>query len=678
MAGRSKGARAIALVGPSGSGKTTLLEAFLYAAGAIDRQGSVANCNTVGDSSPEARAHGQSVEISVADFAFMDDRYSVIDCPGSVEFAADADFVLPAMDLALVVIDPEPEKAVLMQPVLKDLERLGVPHAIFVNKIEQARGSAADLLAALQPVSGTPLVARQIPIMDDGHVSGFVDLALERAFVYRPGKASEQIPLPPELAEREAEARFHMLEQLADFDDALMEQLLSDVAPDRDTVFADLVRETREGLITPMFFGSALNGFGVRRMLKALRHDTPEPEVAAGRLGAQGDCAYVFKTAYAGQAGKLAYARVMSGRIADGAELTAGSGEKARASGVFAVLGSTTRKVAGADTGEVVAIGKIEQARAGDLLSADAKARRAAIAPQPRTPVYAVAISTRDRKDDVRLSGALQRLIEEDPSLELAHEPGANETLLKGQGDTHLKVAAERLKRRFGVEVGTVRPKTAYKETVRKKAHMRGRHKKQTGGHGQFGDVVIELAPRERGEGFAFSDRISGGVVPKQWIPAVEDGVRDAMERGPLGFPVVDVEVVLTDGSYHSVDSSELAFRTAGRIAMSDALKAADSYLLEPVDKIEIFAPSSATSRITSSVSGRRGQILGYDTREGWPGWDRIEVYLPESERQDLIVELRSVTQGLGTFNAEFSHMAEVTGRLADDIVQKEKARTAA
>jgi len=669
MPGRAAGARAIALVGPNGTGKTALMEALLFAAGAIPRQGE--HGSTVGDASPEARAHGRSIEINVADFEFMDDRYAIIDTPGSVEFFADADHALLAADLALVVIDPDPDKGVLLQPILKELERVGVPRAVFVNKIDQAHGKIRDLLTALQPSSSTPLVARQIPIWKDDRATGFVDLALERAFLYRQGQPSEQVPLPPDLAEREAEARFHMLEQMADFDDELMEQLLSDIIPPQDVVFADLVRETREGLITPVFFGSAQNGFGVRRLLKALRHDAPGPEAAAARLGAEGDCAYVFKTAHAGQAGKLAYARVLSGKITDGAELTLGSGEKARASGVFSLLGQATKKIPAGQLGDVIAIGKVEEARAGDLLSADGKARKAKAAPARRPPVYAIAIATVDRKDDVRLSGALAKLIEEDPSLELAHDQESHQTLLRGQGDAHLKVAMERLKRRYGVAVKAERPRTAYKETIKKRTSIRGRHKKQSGGHGQFGDVVLEIAPRRRGEGFIFSDRISGGVVPKQWIPAVGDGVKDACERGPLGFPVVDVECVLVDGSYHAVDSSEMAFRTAGRIGMSDGLKACDSLLLEPVEKVTMYAPSSATSQITSFISGRRGQILGYDTRDGWPGWDRIEVNLPQAERQDLIVELRSVTQGLGSYESEFSHMAELTGRLADEVVQK-------
>ncbi|NEX91774.1 elongation factor G [Caulobacter sp. 17J65-9] len=673
---KTHGARVVALAGPVGSGKTTLLEALLHAAGAIERQGSVEAKSSVGDAAPEARDRGQSVELNLAAFEFMGDRYGVIDCPGSVEFAADADHALACADLCLVVADPEPEKAVLLQPILKELERRGVPRALFVNKIDQARGRVRDLLAALQPVSATPLVARQIPIWKDEKAAGFVDLALERAFVYGAGATSERVDIPADLIERETEARFHMLEQLADYDDGLMEQLLSDVTPSQDAVFADLIRETREGLITPVFLGSALNGFGVRRLLKALRHDMPEASAAAERLGAEGPCAYVFKTAHAGQIGKLALARVFGSDLADGSEVTRPDGEKARVGGLFSVFGAATKKIAKAGPGELVALGKLENAHAGEILSADGKARRLKLAAETRLPLFALAVSTKDRKDDVRLSGALAKLVEEDPGLTYRLDPETQETLLLGQGEVHLRTAIERLKRRFGVAVDAHRPKTAYRETIRKGLAQRGRHKKQTGGHGQFGDVMIELRPMERGEGFSFSDKISGGVVPKQWIPAVEDGVRDAMERGPLGFPVVDVGVVLTDGSYHAVDSSEIAFRTAGRIAMSEGLAGGASYLLEPVEKITIYAPSTATSRINSIVSGRRGQILGFDNREGWPGWDRIEVYLPESERQDLIVELRSATQGVGAFEAEFDHMAELTGRLADEVVKQ--ARSAA
>ncbi|HTI68156.1 MAG TPA: elongation factor G [Caulobacteraceae bacterium] len=662
------GVRAIALAGPGGVGKTTLLEALAHAAGAGDRQGSL------GDATPEAKARGQSVELNLANFEFMGDRYAVVDCPGSVEFACDGDAALPAMDLALVVADPDPAKAVLLQPTLKQLEALGVPHAIFVNKIDQARGDVRDLIAALQPVSRLPLVARQIPITENEHVTGFVDLALERAFVYRPGKPSERIDIPAELAEFEADARFHMLEQLADYDDDLMEQLISDMTPDPQLVFADLMRETGQGLIAPVFFGSALNGFGVRRLLKALRHDTPEPEAAAERLGVVGPSAYVFKTTHAGQAGKLAIARVLGGKLADGAELTRPDGDKGRASGLFLLHGPTTRKVAEAQAGDIVAIGKLDAVRAGELLSTDGKGRTAKLRAAPRSPVYALSIATRDQKDDVRLSGALAKLVEEDRGLDLAHLADTREVLLRGQGEAHLKTTVERLKRRFGLDVVTHRPKTPYKETIKKSVTQRGRHKKQTGGHGQFGDVVVDIRPLPRGAGFVFEDKVTGGVVPRQWIPAVEQGVRDALEHGPLGFPVVDVAVTLHDGSSHAVDSSEFAFRAAGRLAMHEGLPNCQPILLEPIEKLTIHAPSSATSRITSAVSARRGQILGFDTREGWPGWDRTEVYLPQSERADLILELRSVSQGLGAFEAEYDHMAELTGRLADEVTKGAKA----
>ena len=668
--GRSK-ARAIALVGPNGSGKTSLMEALLSAAGSLPRAGSVDAGTSVGDASPEARARGQSVEIDLACYEFMGDRYCLVDCPGSIEFAADADCALPAVDLALVVTDSDPHKAALLQPVLKELERLGVPRMVFVNKIDQARGRIRDLLAALQPMSAVPLVARQIPIWEGDKVGGFIDLAMERAYHYRPGQPSERIEIPADDGERETEARFHMLEQLADHDDALLEQLLSDIIPPQDVIFTDLSRETSEGLIAPVVFGSASNGFGVRRLLKALRWDTPEPEAAAARVGAQGDCAYVMKTAHAGQAGKLAYARVLSGKLTDGADLTSSRGEHARAAGLFSVFGATTKKIGEAETGQVVAIGKLEPVKAGDLLSANGKALSSRVARPDRFPVYALAISTADRKDDVRLSGSLARLLEEDPSLSLAHDQDTGEVVLRGQGEGHLKCAVERLERRYGVKVVTARPTTPYRETIRKSATgVRGRHKKQTGGHGQFGDVVIDVRPGQPGEGFVFVDRITGGVVPRQWIPAVADGVRDALEKGPLGFPVVDVTVTLTDGSYHSVDSSELAFRTAGRIAMSEALKACQPYLLEPVEKVTINAPSTATSRVTSAVSSRRGQILGFDSREGWPGWDRIDVYLPQAERQELISELRGLTQGLGGFEAGFDHLAELSGRQAEEVAK--------
>jgi elongation factor G len=669
-------ARALALVGPTGGGKTTLLEAMLLASGTLDKRSGAASGDKVGDSSPEARARGHSVEPNFAGFDFMGERYAVIDCPGSAELVAQADAALPAVDLAVIVAEPEADKAILLQPVLRELEALGVPRALFVNKMDQARGSLDELIAALAPASSVPLVARQIPIHKDDHVVGFVDLALERAFVYRAGGASEVVELTPELAPGEPDARFHMLEQLADFDDTLMEQLLSDVNPDRDLVFADLVRDMNEGLIVPVFFGSALNGFGVRRLLKALRHETPEPARAAARLGIERPCAYVLKTAHVGQAGKLAYARVFGARLADGADMTLPDGEHGRAGGLFAVQGAALKKLPAGEIGDILAIGKLEKAAAGQVIAIGAAAHAGGAPRAPRPPLFAIAVAAADRKDDVRLSGALSRLIEEDPGLALIHDPESHQVLISGQGEGHLRLTLERLKRRFGVEVATAGPKTAYRETISKAHTQRGRHKKQTGGHGQFGDITIGIKPLARGAGFHFVGKITGGVVPRQWIPAVEQGVRDGLARGPLGFPVVDLEVTLVDGSYHSVDSSEMAFRIAGRIGIEEGLKACGSILLEPIERLVVYAPSTAISNVTSALSVRRGQILGFVPREGWPGWERIEAYLPQSERHDLIAEIRSLTQGLGLFETQFDHMAELGGRLAEEVTHH--ARSAA
>jgi elongation factor G len=662
------GTRLVAIVGPGGAGKTSLAESLLFAAGAISRQGSVAAGNTVGDASPEARARGGSTEINLLRLEFLGDRFALLDCPGSVGFSADGALGIAAADIAVVVVDPEPGRAQLAEPVLRQLDTLGIPHAIFVNKIDAARANIQEILQALQPMSASPLIARQIPIREGERVVGFVDLALERAFHYRAGKPSERMEIPPELADVEKSARFHMLEQLADHDDSLLEALLMDEAPDLGIVLADLARETRENSGVPVLFGSALNGWGVRRLLKALRHEGPAPHHAAQRLGTSEQCAFVFKVSHAGAVGRMAYARVFGRALHEGVELKGPGGSAVRVGTLFAVQGDKLAKLTEARLGDIVAIAKAEAVQAGQWLGS----RPAALLPVERPALnYALAISTRDRKDDVRLSTALHKLVEEDRTLQWEQDEALHETRLKGVSDEHLKVTIERLKRRFGVAVDTRAPTIGYKESIRKAVTQRGRHKKQSGGHGQFGDVVIEVKPLPRGGGFSFDERITGGAVPRQYIPAVEQGVRDATLKGPLGFPVVDVAVTLTDGSYHAVDSSELAFRTAGRIAMSEALAGAAPHLLEPVHKVTIVTPGSATSRVTSAVSSRRGQMLGMSPREGWARWDQVEVLMPEAELQGLDAELRSLSQGLASYRAEFDHLSELNGKLAEEVVHK-------
>jgi elongation factor G len=663
--------RAIALVGPGGAGKTSLAEALLFAAGRIDRQGSVDARSSIGDASPEARARGGSTELNLMNFSYLGDDFAIADCPGSIGFAADGCRAMAVCDLAIVVVDPEPDRSHLAEPSLRRLEAMGVPHMIFVNKIDQARGSIQALLEALQPMSASPLIARQIPIREGEKITGFVDLALERAYHYRPGKASEQAEIPEQLREREKSARFHMLEQLADHDDALMEALLMDETPDPQTIFTDLARETGGNLGVPVLFGSALRAFGVRRLLKAIRHEAPSPSATGERLLAEGPAAFVFKTSHGGAMGRLALARNFGGTLREGAELRTGGGDTVRIGTIFQVQGDKVVKAAEARPGDLVAIAKLEGVAAGDWMGT-ARELPPAPAEPDETANYAVAIATSDRKDDVRLSTALHKLTEEDPALSWEQDEAMHETRLRGVGSEHLKVTLERLKRRYGVAVTSRQPAVGYRESIRKTVSQRGRHKKQSGGHGQFGDVVIEVKPLPRGEGFRFDDRISGGVVPKQWFPAVEAGVRDAMVKGPLGFPVVDVAVTLVDGSYHSVDSSEIAFRTAGRMAMSEALAAAAPHLLEPVRRVTILSPGSASSKVTSAIASRRGQMLGIDSRQGWSRWDRIEALIPEAEMQGLDAELRSLSQGLASYESEFDHLAELNGTLAEKVVHRE------
>ncbi len=667
-----RGPRCIALVGPFQSGKTTLLEAILARTGAIKNAGSVDAGTSVGDSSPEARNHKMGVGLSAATTSFMGDSYTFIDSPGSIEFAHDMRAALPAVDAAVVVCEADEKKLPQLQIILRELEDLGIPRILFLNKIDRASKRIRETLATLQPASRVPLVLRQIPIWNGDLIEGFVDLALERAFVYREHKPSEVIALEGGNLDREKEARFSMLEKLADHDDALMEQLLEDIQPPRDAVFDDLARELREGLICPVLLGSAARENGVLRLMKALRHEAPGVVETAKRLGASSQkdaLAYVFKTMHLQHGGKLSLVRLLAGHLDDGATLQSSSGEAGRVSGILAVSGGHDTKRASAEAGETIALGKLDAVKTGDTLSSGKTAPASLVKVEPTPPVLSISIAATDRKDDVKLGQALLRLNEEDPSLTMIQNPRTHDTVLWGQGEMHLRVAQERLKDRFGVSVKAQPPAIGYQETIRKSITQRGRHKKQSGGHGQFGDVVLEIKPMPRGTGFEFHEKVVGGAVPRNYIGAVEEGVVDGLTKGPLGFPVIDLEVTLTDGSYHSVDSSDLAFRTAARIGMSEALPQCQPVLLEPIHLVEIVCPTEATAKINAILSARRGQILGFDTRENWPGWDCVRATMPEAEIGDLIVELRSATAGAGGFTRQFDRMAEVTGRAADQII---------
>jgi elongation factor G len=664
-------------VGPFQSGKTTLLEAILARTGAVQRQGTVDAGTTVGDASKEARHHKMSVEASVATTTFMGDSYTFIDCPGSIEFIQDMRSVLPAVDAAVVVCEADEKKVPQLQLILRELEEQNIPRFLFLNKIDKADKRIRETLSLLQPASRTPLLLRQIPIWKDEIIAGFVDLALERAFVYKEYAASEVIDLAGEDASREKEARFTMLETLADHDDKLMEQLLEDIEPPRDKVFDDLATELRERQVVPMLLGVATRSNGVLRLLKALRHEAPGVAETAARLGVEAKddaVALVLKTFHTTHGGKMSVARLLAGTAGEGTTFNTPEAEAGRASGVFKQMGLQFEKRAAANAGETVAYGKLDNAKTGDTLSTGKTAHPSLIDVKPCPPVLAIAVQAKERKDDVKLGQAFTKLTEEDPSLTVEHNPESHEVVIWGQGEMHLRVATERLADRYGVPVTSHPPAVGYRETIRKPVSIRGRHKKQSGGHGQFGDVVLEIKPLPRSSGFQFEERITGGVVPRNYIPAVEEGVIDALKHGPLGFPVVDIAVALVDGSYHTVDSSDMAFRIAGRIGIVEGLPQCQPVLLEPIHLVEIVCPSEATAKMNAILSSRRGQILGFDAREGWPGWDVVRAQLPEAEIGDLIIEVRSATAGVGSFIYTFDHMAELTGRTADQIVAARRA----
>jgi elongation factor G len=665
----------VALVGPYGSGKTTLLEAVLFANGTISRKGSVAAGNAVGDTTPEARARQMSVEVNCATTTFIDQSFTFIDCPGSIEFLQDTLFTLHGVDAAIVVIEPEPAKVQMLKPYMKRLADLKIPHIMFVNKIDKAQGTLTDILAALQKSSDTPLLLRQIPIWENEQCTGFIDLALERAFAFRDGQPSEQVDIADMDTVTEKEARYAMLEKLADYDERLMEELLSDQEPPREEVFGDLKREFSDGLVVPVFIGSAERNQGITRILKALRHDAPDVEVAARRMGLPDNAdAYVqvLKTVYSERGGKLSIARVLQGTLKDGSVLKTEDGAESRVGGIATIVGASQTKIAEAKAGDTVALARLEGIATGATLTSG-KAAPPKLEIEYLTPVYKLAIQAANRADEVKLTAALHKLLEEDPSLRFAQDSELHEMTLSGQGEIHLRVAVDKLMSRYGLKLNTKPASVPYKETIRKSVTVRGRHKRQSGGHGQFGDCVLEIKPQPRGAGFAFIDDIVGGVVPKQFIPSVEKGVVAFLDEGPLGFPVVDLSVTLNDGSFHTVDSSDAAFQTAARIGMQEGMPQCSPVLLEPIMKVSIHVPNETTSKINAVVSGRRGQILGYDARPGWNGWDTVEAEMPQNEIGNLIIELRSLTQGVGTYEMTFDHLAEISGKTADTIVAERK-----
>ena len=663
--------RCVALVGPYLSGKTTLLEALLSTCNSIQRRGTAKEGNTVGDASPEARKRNMSTELSIASGEFLGERWHFLDCPGSIEFLQDARNALMVADVAIVVVDPEPNKALVVGPTLHYLRESGIPHMIFINKVDHPHVPIADVMEALQSVSTQSLILRHVPIRDGENISGYIDLVSERAYAYQPGEISALIEVPEDMKHQNDIARQELLEELSNNDDVLLEMLLEDAVPPKEDIYGYLSKDLQENTVVPVFIGAAEQVSGVLRLMKALRHETPEPVVTLERLGGiNGDpAAEVFKTFHIPRSGKLSVARIWSGTVKDGMSF----GEH-RVSGLYRLMGYEQEKINEAKVGDVVAMGRMEGVNTGDVLTPNGANPKAMPWPETLTPLYSAAIRSEKREDEVKLSAAISKMIDEDESLKISHENDTHQMLLWGQGDIHLQVAADKLKERYNVAVMTERPEVPYKETIRKPIKQHARHKKQSGGHGEFGDVHVEIKPMPRGSGFQFDETIHGGSVPKNYIPAVEAGVKEYLTEGPLGFPVVDLSVNLFDGQHHAVDSSDMAFRRAGILAMKDGLPQCAPVLLEPICKVTLSVPSEFTANAQGIITKRRGQILGFSPKEGWDGWDEVGAFMPQSELHDLIIELRSLSQGVGTFEWEFDHLNELAGREANIVIEARKA----
>jgi elongation factor G len=636
------GPRVAALIGPYGSGKSALFDAMLAAAGQPTRRAG------------NGRAHVPGTEMRIGQAGFLGDPWTLLDCPGSIEFAHAPACALAVADVAVVVVEPDPARAAMAAPCLRVAEELGIPALVFVNKLDTLAARARDVVEALQEHSRRRLLLRQVPWREGERIVGHVDLVSERAWRWRPGAPSEPAPFPEAMRGREAEARATLAEALADADDALLEAIVEDRAPEPEALYRPLRAEEAAGHAIGVLLGAAEHAAGVRRLWKALRHDAPDVAETAARRGVPDGAeplVQVFRTVQAGHAGRLSHVRVWRGAVKDGGTI---GGQ--RIGGLWRFPGGEASKATEAVAGDIVALGRLEGVATGDTLGGPALAF-----PVPPAPTYALAIEPEDRKEEVRLAAALARLVEEDPSLTVAQMAETGETILHGQGEQHLRAALEKLS--AGVKLGTHRPRVPFRETIRRPVRQHARLKRQTGGHGQFADVIIEVAPRPRGAGFAFVDKVVGGAIPRKFIPACGEAAEDAARKGPLGNPVVDIEVTLVDGGFHSVDSSDMAFATATRMAMQEALAKAEPVLLEPVEHVAVCVPASFTPAAQRLLTGRRGQILGYAEHPDRPGWDEVEAMVPAAELHDLILELRGQTLGLGTYRHRFDHLAESRAR---------------
>ena len=672
--------RNVALVGHSGAGKTTLAEALLFRAGTIPRLGSVEDGTTVTDFDPEEHARGMSLSLALAPFEWKGFKINLIDAPGYADFVGDVHAAMRVADLAIFVVSAVEGVEVQTEYAWGIAEDLRVPRMIFINKLDKDRASFERTLAQLRDRFGAGIAPIELPIGDQAAFHGVADLFRDKAYIYDSGQA-EEVEIPESMSDQEHEVHDNLVEGIVVADDDMLERYLDGDIPSVDELEHTMARGIAEATVFPVVCGSATGPIAVDRLADFITElgpaptDRPPMTVAAGDQTVEvmsdptGDpLAFVFKTIADPYVGQISLMRIRSGELKPDISLAnSRSGSDEKFTKIATMIGKETELVQSAPAGDIVAVAKLTDTATGDTLAPRNKPVVLPPVDQPE-PVLATAVTARTQADEDKLANALRRILAEDQALLLTRNSETKQTLLWGMGETHLTITLERLERKFGVAVDTEKPKVPYRETISRTSQAEGKYKKQTGGHGQYGVCFLRVSPLPRGEGFAFVDEIRGGSIPRQFIPAVEKGVGETMsDAGVRGFPVVDVQVAVYDGKYHSVDSSEMSFKMAGRLGFKAAMEQAGPVLLEPISRVQVTVPADYQGDVMGDLSSRRGQLQGTEAAPG--GMQLITALVPTSEIMSYAIDLRSLTQGWGRFKAEHDHYQEMPSHMADQVV---------
>jgi len=681
--------RNVGLFGHGGAGKTSLAEAILYTAKVIDRMGKVENGNTVSDFEPEEIERGISLSLSVLPLEWKGKKINVIDTPGYADFIGEIKSALRAVDSMLIVIDAISGIQVQTEKVWGMGEEEKLPVAFVVNKLDRESADFYENVKAIQERFGGKAIPIYLPIGKEGNFNGVIDLLEGKAYIYKDDKGEAvESEIPAELKSDYEKYRQQLIETIIEFDEELLQKYLEGEEIE-SSLIAKTLKEAFIGReIFPIFPVSSYKNVGVSKLLDAIVAFFPNPlerpaipiedlkkgETKAIRIGEKnGLLAFVFKTSADPFVGKISYIRVLSGVLKpDSALFNVNKGVQEKIGGLFYQRGKNQEVATEISTGDIGVITKLKETSTNETLSDKDNSIKVVPVEFPE-PVFAVAVVPKTRADEDRMSSAIARILEEDLTLRVQRNVETNETLIYGLGDSHLEVVVERMQRKYGVNVTLGTPQVAYRETIRATVKAEGKVKKQTGGRGQYGHVWLELEPLPRGAGYEFVDKIVGGVVPKNYIPAVEKGVRETMEKGVLaGFPVVDVRVTLFDGSYHEVDSSDMAFKIAAAKAFKKGFMEAKPVLLEPIMSVEVTAPSEYTGDIISDLNGRRGRVTQIDTLGKL---QVVKALVPLAEMLRYSSVLKSITQGRGSYSMKFSHYEEVPAKIQEEIIAKAKPR---